>query len=69
MTDPVTVLCNKKINCVLSHVFRPAFGGNECKGPDIEAELCHQQVSSYPVYLQWASIQQVSTVYSVNHCA
>ncbi|XP_041643226.1 A disintegrin and metalloproteinase with thrombospondin motifs 13 isoform X2 [Cheilinus undulatus] len=22
---------------------RPAFGGNECEGPDIEAELCHQQ--------------------------
>ena len=23
---------------------RPAFGGNDCEGPDIEAELCHQQV-------------------------
>ncbi|KAM7416283.1 hypothetical protein PAMA_018380 [Pampus argenteus] len=22
---------------------RPAFGGNDCEGPDIEAELCHQQ--------------------------
>ncbi|XP_060893643.1 A disintegrin and metalloproteinase with thrombospondin motifs 13 [Labrus mixtus] len=22
---------------------RPAFGGNDCTGPDIEAELCHQQ--------------------------
>uniref|UniRef100_A0A4W6FMU0 ADAM metallopeptidase with thrombospondin type 1 motif, 13 n=1 Tax=Lates calcarifer TaxID=8187 RepID=A0A4W6FMU0_LATCA len=22
---------------------RPAFGGNDCQGPDIEAELCHQQ--------------------------
>uniref|UniRef100_A0A3B5A7P9 ADAM metallopeptidase with thrombospondin type 1 motif 13 n=1 Tax=Stegastes partitus TaxID=144197 RepID=A0A3B5A7P9_9TELE len=22
---------------------RPAFGGNVCEGPDIEAELCHQQ--------------------------
>uniref|UniRef100_A0A3B4VK75 ADAM metallopeptidase with thrombospondin type 1 motif, 13 n=1 Tax=Seriola dumerili TaxID=41447 RepID=A0A3B4VK75_SERDU len=22
---------------------RPAFGGNECQGPDIDAELCHQQ--------------------------
>lgn len=24
--------------------FRPAFGGNECVGVDIQAELCHQQV-------------------------
>ncbi|XP_070759988.1 A disintegrin and metalloproteinase with thrombospondin motifs 13 [Enoplosus armatus] len=22
---------------------RPAFGGNDCEGPDIEAELCHQR--------------------------
>ncbi|XP_072244446.1 A disintegrin and metalloproteinase with thrombospondin motifs 13 isoform X2 [Leuresthes tenuis] len=22
---------------------RPAFGGNDCEGPDVEAELCHQQ--------------------------
>nr|XP_046242725.1 A disintegrin and metalloproteinase with thrombospondin motifs 13 isoform X2 [Scatophagus argus] len=22
---------------------RPAFGGNDCEGPDIEAELCHRQ--------------------------
>ncbi|KAG7241452.1 hypothetical protein INR49_025653 [Caranx melampygus] len=22
---------------------RPAFGGNDCQGPDIDAELCHQQ--------------------------
>nr|XP_043882163.1 A disintegrin and metalloproteinase with thrombospondin motifs 13 isoform X3 [Solea senegalensis]XP_043882164.1 A disintegrin and metalloproteinase with thrombospondin motifs 13 isoform X3 [Solea senegalensis] len=24
---------------------RPAFGGNDCQGPDVEAELCHQQQS------------------------
>lgn len=49
-------------------IFRPAFGGNDCEGPDVEAELCHQQVSSCRVCLQWASIQQVSTIYSVDHC-
>lgn len=50
----------------MSDFFRPAFGGNDCEGPDIEAELCHQQVGSYWVCLQWASIQQFSAVYSVD---
>lgn len=27
--------------------FRPAFGGKDCEGADVEAELCYQQVSSY----------------------
>ncbi|XP_013862616.1 A disintegrin and metalloproteinase with thrombospondin motifs 13 isoform X2 [Austrofundulus limnaeus] len=47
---------------------RPAFGGKDCEGPDIEAELCHQQpcectqldfmaeqcsqTNLYPLYLQ-----------------
>lgn len=25
---------------------RPAFGGKDCEGADVEAELCHQRVGS-----------------------
>lgn len=36
-------------------ISRPAFGGNDCKGRDTEAELCHQQVKLYRscLCLQW----------------
>ena len=33
-------------------IFRPAFGGNDCQGADIEAELCNQEASSY-----WSCLQ------------
>lgn len=47
---------------------RPAFGGDDCGGADVEAELCHQQVSSFRVCLHWASTLEVSNVYSVDDC-
>lgn len=36
-------------------IFRPAFGGADCEGPNIQAELCNQQASSYRLCLQEAS--------------
>lgn len=39
--------------CALSPYFRPAFGGSDCEGADVEAELCHQQVGSYCWCLPW----------------
>lgn len=36
--------------------FRAAFGGSVCKGQDIEAELCNQQVIAC---LLWASVSQI----------
>lgn len=37
---------------------RPAFGGTDCEGADVEAELCHQQVSSSCWCLLWQQTRE-----------
>lgn len=44
---------------VPSSYSRPAFGGEDCTGADVEAELCHQQVSSYCWCLLWPPVQRL----------